>query len=202
MRILNIIFDLGGVVIDLDVKRTYEGFRRLFGEDVMNLEHGYLRSSLQTDYEIGAIDSEEFLDGLEALALEGVTRQDIIDAWNAMLIGIPKERALTLESLSDKYRIFILSNTNSIHEECFERMLPGHEKLSDIFEKAYYSHRIGCRKPDPEAFKVVLEGSGLKPGETLFVDDLELNIEAAKKLNLHTLHVMQNMEIADIFKDW
>ncbi len=202
MRILNIIFDLGGVVIDLDVKRTYDGFRRLFGEDVMNLEHGYLRSTLQTDYETGAIDSEAFLDGLVALALEGVTRQDIVDAWNAMLKGIPKERAFTLERLSGKYRLFILSNTNSIHEECFERMLPGHDRLSDIFEKAYYSHRIGCRKPDPEAFRAVLEGSRLKPEETLFVDDLEVNIEAAKKMNLHTLHVEQNMEITDIFKNW
>lgn len=202
MRILNIIFDLGGVIIDLDVQRTYDAFSRLLENEPMKIDSGYLRSSLQTDYEVGAIDSESFLAGLEGMARAGTSREDIVNAWNSMLLRLPQERVDTLKKLATKYRIFILSNTNELHEDYFERMAPGCEKLSDIFEAAYYSHRIACRKPDAEAFKIVMERSGLNPEDTLFVDDLETNIEAAKKMKLHTLHVRPGVEISEYFKNW
>jgi putative hydrolase of the HAD superfamily len=200
MRILNIIFDLGGVIVDLDMARTFNSFIRFFGEEAFELEDGYLKSRVLRQYETGAIDSETFLRKLLLLAKNGESREDIVDAWNAMLVRIPGKRVKMLEQLGKSYRIFILSNTNELHEQYFEKMVPGYDLLSDMFEKAYYSHRIGYRKPDSAAFVAVLKGSGLKAEETLFVDDLPDNIATAKKLNLQTLHIEQGMEVSEILK--
>jgi len=163
MKILNIIFDLGGVIVDLDVSRTLNSFVEL--------------------------------------SRNGESRDDVVKAWNAMLIGIPQERIHMLEELRKDYRIFILSNTNELHEECFEQMVPGYDKFSSLFEKAYYSHRIGCRKPDRGSFEIVLNDSGIRAEETLFVDDLAVNVSAAKKLNFHTLHILPGMEVSKIIKN-
>lgn len=200
MRILNIIFDLGGVIVDLDMSRTYNSFTRFFGEAAVELENGYLKSKVLRQYETGAIDTESFLSQLLQLAKNGETRDEVVAAWNAMLVRIPDERVKMLEELGRSHRIFILSNTNEIHEDYFEKLVPGCERLSDMFEKAYYSHRIGCRKPDPAAFTAVLEDSGIKAEETLFVDDLVDNIATAKKLNFQTLHITQGMEVSDILR--
>ncbi len=200
MRIMNIIFDLGGVIVDLDMARTFNAFNRFFGEAAVELENGYLKSRVLRQYETGAIDSESFLNQLVQLAKNGESSSDIVAAWNAMLIRIPDKRVKMLEQLGKSHRIFILSNTNELHEQYFEKMVPGYDRLSDLFEKAYYSHRIGCRKPDPVAFTAVLEGSGLKAEETLFVDDLADNIATAKKLNFQTLYIEQGMEVSDILK--
>jgi glucose-1-phosphatase len=200
MRILNIIFDLGGVIVDLDMSRTFHAFNRFFGESAVELENGYLKSKVLRQYETGAIDTETFLSQLLQLAKNGESRGDIVAAWNAMLVRIPDERLRMLEQLRQSHRIFILSNTNELHEEYFEKMAPGYDRVSDLFEKAYYSHRIGCRKPESAAFTAVLSDSGLKPEETLFVDDLADNIATAKKLNFHTLHIMQGMEVSDVIK--
>ncbi|GAO28335.1 HAD family hydrolase [Geofilum rubicundum] len=200
MRILNIIFDLGGVIVDLDMSRTFHAFNRFFGESAVELENGYLKSKVLRQYETGAIDTETFLSELLQLAKNGESRGDIVAAWNAMLVRIPEERLRMLEQLRQSHRIFILSNTNELHEDYFEKMAPGYDRLSDLFEKAYYSHRIGCRKPDSDAFKAVLADSGLRAEETLFVDDLADNISTAKKLNFQTLHITQGMEVSNILK--
>jgi glucose-1-phosphatase len=200
MRILNIIFDLGGVIVDLDMTRTYKAFTRFFGDEAIELENGYLKSTVLRQYETGDIDTETFLSRLLLLTKNGESRADIVSAWNEMLVRIPDERVRMLEHLGQSHRIFILSNTNELHEQYFEQMVPGYKRLSDLFERVYYSHRIGCRKPNSEAFTAVLEGSGLKAEETLFVDDLADNIATAKKLNFQTLHIEQGMEVSDILK--
>lgn len=200
MRILNIIFDLGGVIVDLDMARTYKLFTRFFGDDVVELENGYIKSKVLRQYETGDLDTEAFLSVLLQMAKNVERREDIVAAWNAMLVRIPDERVKMLEQLGQKYRIFILSNTNELHERYFEKMVPGYERLSDLFERSYYSHRIGCRKPNVEAFTTVLEGSGIKAEETLFVDDLADNIATAQKLNFQTLQIEQGMEVSDILK--
>ena len=200
MRILNIIFDLGGVIVDLDTSRTFDLFIKFFGEEAVELENGYLKSKVLRQYETGSIDTESFLNQLLELTKNGESRSDVVAAWNSMLVRIPEKRVVMLEELRHSHRIFILSNTNELHENYFEKMAPGYNRLSALFEKAYYSHRIGCRKPDSAAFTAVLEGSNLIAEETLFVDDLADNIATAKKLNFQTLHIEQGMEVSDVLK--
>lgn len=201
MEVKNIIFDLGGVLIDLDMSRTHRAFQQFFGEKAVELEHGYLKSRLLRRYEVGAIDTETFLDELQGLA-PAVGREAIVEAWNAMLLGIPEKRLRMLEQLGERYRLFVLSNTNALHEACFEKMAPGYEKFSGLFEKAYYSHHLGTRKPELDIYQKVLQQSSLKAEETLFVDDLADNVQAAQKLRLQTLLIEPGLEPAEYFKNW
>lgn len=197
-NITAIVFDLGGVIIDLDIDKTRKELFRLLGVEQPNLYYSNNHIPLFSDYEIGKISDSEFIDGLLKQSINGTTREDIINGWNAMLVTIPQKRINMLEKLGERYRIFILSNTNSIHTERFEKMASGHNTLSELFEKSYYSHIIGHRKPHRAAFETVINNSKLKAATTLFVDDLTANIETARSLGFKTLHVEPGMEIADI----
>ena len=153
------------------------------------------------DYERGTIPTSQFIDALYEKAAIKVTRDDIIDAWNALLLDIPEERVQTLEALSKHYRLFLLSNTNELHVDYFEKIVPGNRNFRDLFEKVYYSHIIGFRKPDERAFNIVIQENNLDAASTLFVDDREDNIEAAKKLGFKTLHITGGLDIKD-FLQW
>ena len=115
-----------------------------------------------------------------------------------MLLNIPVKRIEMLERLKPGYRLFILSNTNSIHVERFEKMAPGYNTLSELFDSAFYSHLLGVRKPDQTIFEAVIAQASLDVTSTLFVDDLPANIEAAKQLGFKTLLIEAGMEIADL----
>lgn len=121
-----------------------------------------------------------------------LTPERITEAWDAMLINFPPERIELLKSLKSRYRTFLLSNTNAIHLKKFGQMYKdtmGGGSLEDCFEKAYYSHLIGLRKPNKEAYEFVLNDQGLKPEETLFIDDTFPNIETAAALGIKTLYI-------------
>jgi glucose-1-phosphatase len=192
-----IVFDLGGVIIDLDVQRTYHAFSKFLGNGIIEMENGYLKNSVLRQYETGEIDNDQFLSAIEKLSNNRATKEEIIVAWNSMLVRIPDERIRLLEKLREKYRLFILSNTNSIHVDFFEKMAPGYEKLSHLFEDVFYSHLIGFRKPEQGAYLAVVKKYGINPDETLFVDDLAANIETARSLGFQTLHVTNGLDIID-----
>lgn len=200
-NITSIIFDLGGVLLNIDIKRTQDRFRNL---GVQNIEeffrfaHG---AGPFLDYEAGLIDDQQFVESLKRLAGLNISDQQVIDAWNALLLDFPKDRIELLKELKKKYRLFLFSNTNAIHLVTFReiyRSAYGGTSLDELFEKAYYSHVIKMRKPDLAAFEFILKDSNLKAEETLFIDDFLMNVEAARLAGLRAIHLESGMDVTDL----
>jgi len=188
-QIKNLIFDLGGVILDINPQLTIEAFRKMGLDRVPEKEAEELQVNILHKVEKGASTPEEFRNNIRQIIGNHVSDLSIDNAWTAMIIDMPVERIRYLETLKKSYRTFLLSNTNEIHRELFHRMFQNDNGYSfyELFEKNYYSHQMGLRKPDPEIYRVVLEENGLIPQETLFIDDMQINTEAAKSLGMHVL---------------
>ncbi|MFH1321924.1 MAG: HAD family phosphatase [Bacteroidota bacterium] len=199
--IKNIIFDLGEVLFDVDYKLTFEAFKRL-GVDNFDEVYSKIRQTpLFDNFESGSISADTFRAGLRKYIPKPVNNKDIDNAWDAMLIGMPKDRLKLLEQLKNKYRLFLLSNTNELHIKAISKILHnnyGFKNLSHLFEKEYYSFKTGLRKPDFNAFELILSENGLIPGETLFIDDTKMHIDAAKKSGIITYHFQQPETLKNI----
>lgn len=204
MAIKNIIFDLGGVFLNLDFARTYAAFCTLGTHKFEELWSPATQSSLFENYEKGLMPHAEFRQGLrQQLQLADATDAELDAAWNAMLLDIPKERLTWLTQVGKQYRVFLLSNTNVMHLEHIHRhALPadGRPRLADYFEHAYYSCDIHHRKPEAAAFTHVLQCHALTPEQTLFVDDLPLNVQAARKLHIEARLLTPDMALSDVLR--
>lgn len=197
--IKNIIFDLGGVVINLDYKISIEEFKKLGLKD---FDVFFAGNSVLNKWDRGRITIKEFLTEIKKFLPDSVTDEQVINAWNAMLLDFPRERADLLKKLRIKYRTFLLSNTNELHLDCHFKWLKkwyGINDLSPFFEKQYYSNIIGMRKPDAEVYEFILSDRGLKPEQTLFIDDNLQNVEGAIKCGIRSLHLQQPTTILDVF---
>lgn len=185
----NIIFDLGGVILNIDYDLTAKAFEQL---GLPNFQHLFSKASQEMTfdlYEKGLISSDDFRDALNNSLKTPVRTETIDAAWNAMLLDLPSSRLELLKKMKGSHRTFLLSNTNEIHIHWFFNSLKHHfgiRDLSDYFEKVYLSYEIGLRKPDAAIFRHVLNENQLKPSETLFIDDSPQHIESAKKLGIHT----------------
>lgn len=198
-----IIFDLGGVILNLDYNLTIEAFKHLGGERFDELYTQANQSHIIDDFEIGKATTEEFIRFmLDFLPAENQS-QTIVDAWNKMLLDLPTSRIELLKHIGSQKRIFLFSNTNAIHYSEVLQILKtefGNKNLfNELFEKAYFSHIAGVRKPNKEAFQLVLDENQLDPSKTLFIDDSIQHIEGAQKVGLQTYHLV-NEDIIDIFK--
>jgi FMN phosphatase YigB (HAD superfamily) len=200
--IKNIIFDLGGVIINLDNRRTEEAFTTLGVKNFRDyFGHGFA-ASFFSDYEIGKISDEEFIGSIRRLGgLTQVPEQTIIDSWNTLLLDFPPERIRLLKELRKSYRLFLFSNTNALHltalRQIWSNSFAGEGSLDDYFEKSYYSHLMGMRKPDPESFRIILNENKLKGEETLFVDDAIVNVEGAEHAGLKGLFLRPGISLLD-----
>lgn len=201
--IKNLIFDLGGVILDLSVDHTLQSFSAVSGLDKQTVQKLFVSSPGFEAYEKGLITDAAFRDFVRQTYSISVTDADIDVSWNAMLRGIPMAKLTLLQQLMKAYRVFLLSNTNTIHLKYInEVMLPGMSgvpSLDTYFHRTYYSHLMKMRKPDAEIFQHVLEENNLKPEETLFLDDNAGNVEGAKALGIRTLHVVTPGLIMDYF---
>jgi putative hydrolase of the HAD superfamily len=200
----NIIFDFGGVIINVDYHRVVNAFVQLGVKDFDRLFSQLNQHHLFDDFEKGLISADEFRNQLKSISNVPLTDQQIDDAWNAILINLPKENIELLKRLKKNYRLFLLSNTNEIHEKAFTQMMMhdfGENVLPDIFEGIYFSHRMHKRKPDAEIFEQVLKENNLAAEETLFIDDSPQHIDAAKQLGIQTLLFEKGKTIADIFNE-
>ena len=201
-NIKSIIFDLGGVLLNISYQNTIDEFEKL---GVDNSSKFYSKKSQKTIFnllETGEISENELIREIQS-SCKSATRKQIIFAWNSMLLDLPKNRTNLLENLKEKYQLFLLSNTNSIHIKEFKSRL-GEEKYSEfynLFDKVYYSHKIGVRKPHSEVFRLVLNENNLNEKEVLFIDDSLQHIEGAKELGIHTYHLKDNEEITTVFPD-
>lgn len=200
-KIEAIIFDLGGVILDIDYNLTKTAFEELgtthFDEMYSQADADQLFKRLET----GDVKPEEFYAEFNKRTGLKLLPEEINGAWNAMLLTFREESLTFLEQLKHKYRMFLLSNTNEIHYEIFKQIYHGDQRkfaFEEYFEKAYYSFEMGKRKPNADIFQVVLKENNLKPNTTLFIDDTIQNIEAARKIGMHTVHLTAGMRIENI----
>lgn len=194
-KIKNIIFDLGGVIINLDVPKTFKSFAELGGVSERQVMSAVESSSLFNDYEKGLISSKTFRAGIRRLLRKDLTDQEIDNAWNSMLLDIPAERLSLIEELKGKYNLFVLSNTNDIHIEAFNKIMNQSydlDKYHQLFDYIYYSFLINKRKPDAEIYRHVLDEQNLIAEETVFFEDNKDNINSAAALNIQTHWVRSN----------
>ncbi len=191
--IKNLIFDLGGVILDLSVETTQQAFAKLSGLSMKEVEEIFHRSPGFNDYEKGGMDDPSFRNFLREIYSLNAPDEQIDKCWNAMLLGIPLEKLQLLKRLQHEYRVLLLSNTNDIHlhyiNNVILRELTGETSLDIYFHKAYYSHRLLMRKPDAEIFEFVLKENNLEASETLFLDDNAMNIAGAGSVGIKTIHV-------------
>ena len=189
--IRNIIFDLGGVILNIDPQLTIDAFRNLGWKDFYEEQNQSLNKDLFFNFEKGNSSPGEFRDSVRQTIKCQIDDIDIDKAWTAMILDIPEERIRYLEELKMSYRIFLLSNTNEIHRIKFHKNFDEDYGYSfyDLFERNFYSHEMGMRKPDPGIFIQVMKEAGLVPGQTLYIDDMEENIKAAEILGMNVLHI-------------
>ncbi len=200
--IKNIIFDLGGVIINLSVEKTHQAFASLSGLTAKEIEHNVHHSDFFHQYETGLINDAEFRGHLRKSLMLGVSDSQLDEAWNAMLLDIPIERIRLLEKLKGQFNLYLLSNTNNIHLQCFNNQvfqLTGSLSLDPYFHQAYYSHLIKMRKPDIKIYEFVVKSNNLLPHETIFLDDNKDNLEGASKVGIKTFHVQQPDQIFSLF---
>jgi putative hydrolase of the HAD superfamily len=188
----NIIFDLGGVILNIDYERSISAFQK-HGSPDFEAKYSQLQQvNLFDEYERGEMDSNAFRNGLrEAFNLE-LSDADIDKAWNEMLLDLPTERLTLLVRLSEEKNTVLLSNTNVIHIDSFSDYLKRNHQMVDLsgyFDKLYYSIEMGMRKPESRIFERVLAEQNYDPRETLFVDDSLQHIEGARKVGLKTYHL-------------
>jgi len=187
--IKNIIFDLGGVLLNIDYERTATAFKKLGFAGFDNMYSQFKADELFAKLETGKISEKDFYTVLKKVGPAELTDEDIMLAWNALLLDFRAKSIAHLPILAKKYRLFLLSNTNIIHLQAFREIFQrqfGHNRFETAFTKAYYSNEIGLRKPDETVYSFVLKDSNLIASETLLVDDTHINITAATQFGLAT----------------
>jgi putative hydrolase of the HAD superfamily len=203
--IKNIILDLGGVLYDIRYENIADTFRSYGLQDFEKL-YAQAGQAAEIDlFEEGKITPKQFRTFIRSLSANHLTDKQIDDAWNAILIDLPEVRLQLLKELQKHYRLFLFSNTNEINCIEFERFVTekfGENIFETHFEKAYYSHTLGIKKPKPEAFQKICEEQNLIPAETLFIDDTERHILGAQKAGLQTFWLHnENMENSKFIKN-
>ena len=201
--IKNIIFDLGGVILNIDYNKTANAFKQI---GVANFDDIYSQGKQDQVFdklETGELASDEFREYIKDI-VPSLQYSDIDKAWNAMLLDMPMQRIILLKKLKKKYRLFLLSNTNAIHIKAFGKIIQSadEENIFDaIFEHQYYSSEMGMRKPNSDCFQSVLEKSSLDPFETLFIDDSIQHVQGARKLKIKAYHLRPGEDITALFPD-
>ena len=197
-----IIFDLGGVIIDLSIEKTVTAFSRLTGFPPSDILHSYVTTPFFKAYERGEVDDSQFRDSVRKLFSVHSSDAEIDHCWNAMLVDLPVSTLTMLENLKKHFQVFALSNTNTIHINYVnESMLQG-KVLDSWFHKAYYSHRLGMRKPELEIYQHVLDQNQLIPEQTIFLDDNPDNLKAANSLYIQTRQITDLQQVRDLFNSY
>lgn len=199
----NIIFDFGGVIINISHVNLENAFRELGVQNFENLFNQAVQLELFQNFETGAISKEEFRSRARKLTNLNVSDEIFDRTWNRIIGDYPENRINLLKEISNNYAIFLFSNTNIIHYdyyiEKFKREF-GYD-FPSLFRKTYWSFRMGKRKPDPDSFLEIIKNEKLMPDETLFIDDSHQNILAAERLGLKTIHIRDRIDITELFDD-
>lgn len=199
--IKNIIFDLGGVLLDIDFTLTAKAFEDLGVHDFLSLYNQHHADTFFADFEKGKVPVDEFYDHIRRICqCDHLTNDQIRDAWDALLIRFPQERINWLMQIAEKYSIFLFSNTNILHYQWFAAAFEEQtgKMLNNCFVKAYYSHEMGIRKPAFESYQMILDEQQLNVAETLFIDDTVKNTEAAQAMGMQVIHLVKPATVLDL----
>ena len=200
-KIENIIFDLGGVILDIDYNLTRIAFEKL---GIVNFDEMYSQASadkLFKKLETGEMPEDKFYKELNICTGLHLSPEEINKAWNAMLLSFREKSLQFLDDLKNKYQLFLLSNTNYIHMAAFKKIYHAKNRaktFEEYFNKAFYSCEIGLRKPDAVCYRWILNELNIEPGKTLFIDDSLQNVEAAKKAGMQTVHLTAEKSIENL----
>jgi len=195
--IKNLIFDFGDVFLNLDKPGAMKNALDLFQIETLTDE----MVAINCLYEQGLISTSEFMD-YYIIYFPYISKQDIIDIWNYVLVEFPKYKLEFLQNLHNQnnYKLILLSNTNELHMEWVKNKVPFYVEFKNCFEKFYLSHEINLRKPDKEIFEFVLNENKLIPSETLFIDDTKENTDAANQIGFHTWNIDEtSQDIVNLF---
>ena len=203
--IKNIVFDLGAVIIPIDFEKTFQAFSTLSKISVEEIKRRHQTSSIFQEFEKGIIGNYAFIQELRTLLEVNNTTSDqqLIDAWNALLLPIPKERIDRIKVLASSFRLFLLSNTNPIHIKDVNRILIECTEvpaLENLFETTWYSYDLGLIKPDISIYETILRLKELKANETVFLDDNADNIKGALSTGIYALHVTEQQHLLEQLK--
>ena len=199
--IKNIIFDLGGVLLNIDYIKTTNSFKELGFTDFENMYTMLKANNVFDSLETGHITETDFYGYMLDAAAGKVTKEQVTEAWNAMLLDFRTESLGFLKQLGKKYKLFLLSNTNIIHKQAFDTIFKnqtGFPSLDKFFDKAYYSQHIGLRKPNADIFEFVLKDASILAAETFYIDDLYPNIETARSLGFKTHLLLPEERIEEL----
>ena len=194
----NIIFDLGGVLLNIDFEKSVTAFKKLGIENFDEMFSQFKADELFEKLETGNISKPDFYTAIKKRTAGNISDTQIENAWNALIMDFRPESLGFLEKLSANYKLYLLSNTNSIHLKCFKQLFTretGKASLDSYFIKAWYSNEVGLRKPNADIFEFVLHEENLIAQETLFIDDTLINIERAQKMGFKTHHLLPTEKI-------
>ena len=199
-----LIFDMGNVIIDIDISLTIKALKDDLAENDFVLADEFMTTPLHFDFETGTITEMEFRNGIR-MAFKKEWEDSWIDkVWNTLLLTIPKERVELLKALRKDYKLYLLSNTNSIHFKVVEEIYRrdngnSNESFRDLFDHLFLSYEMGLQKPDKKIYQTVVETIGARPEECLFFDDLEENLTAAKEVGIQTHLISHPKALTDYF---
>ena len=200
-KIKNILFDLGGIFIEIDFAKTNKAFVDLgvLHFDQMFTQH--TASALFEKLETGIYSPDQFYEAFREEVQLPLSNSQIESAWNAMLGPFPLDRLEWLAEIKNRYNVYLYSNTNRIHYDAFQKIYKqctGKGYFDDYFIKAHYSHELGLRKPYPQSFTQLLAIEKLAAAETLFIDDTPKNIEGAAMAGLQTILLQPPKTVVDL----
>lgn len=201
-NIKTIIFDLGAVLLNINYQLTIIEFAKLGVKNADSFYSKEAQKNLFNEIETGKISADSFLKLLQK-ETKNASKNDVRNAWNAMLLDLPKERIELLKKLKQDFPIYLFSNTNSIHISEFRKKIgeTKYHEFYNLFDKVYYSHEIGFRKPNKEAFHLILDENNLNADEVLFIDDSPQHIEGAKNLGIKTYYLKDGEEVTTLLPD-
>ena len=201
-NIKNIVFDLGGVLIDLDFKSAINGLQKAGFTNVKEQLQAFDNEGIFQKFELGEISADEFRASIRENSNVSLTDEEVDALWNLMLLEIPREKLELILDLRSKYMVYLLSNTNSIHWDyvCKNAFNYRGFRVNDYFEKTFLSFEMHLAKPDKAIFEKLLYDANLLPEETLFIDDLEANCKAAAEAGIHAHHYHIGDDLSKIFE--
>ena len=200
-QIQNIIFDWGGVLLNLDMERCLTAFEAAGAKDIRNFLTGTNEAAFFKEYECGLISTARFRDEVRRYIGRDIADEEIDRMWNSMLGDIPAEKLTLLEALSHRYRLFLLSNTNELHWNYASARVFRHQgrDLRECFERIFLSFNMGLGKPDPEIFRQAVMEADIRPEETVFIDDSQTNCLAAESAGIRAMHYQPGTDLSKLF---
>ena len=197
-NITTLIFDLGGVLINLDINQCILNFRKLGLENFEQYLSNFGQSGFFLQFEKGEISVEDFREEIRKLTTNPLSDSQIDVAWCSFLCDIPIEKLEMLIELKKQFRLLLLSNTNRLHVEisAAREFAKVGKKITQVFDKCYLSYEMKMTKPNAGIFLTLLENEHVSANECLFLDDGFKNTDQAQKLGIQTYLVHEHEELS------